>query len=424
MPEKIAIIGGGVAGLTAGYLLHDRYELTLFEKTNRIGGNAYTLTTSTGHEVDIAAAAFAKHSCKNLFKLFDRLGVKTARAFKINPLANTIALSFLNLDTQDGLYLTPGIKGLTAQRFAVLRPRRLLAFLRVDRAIRTLTAMMHDGELENLSLEQALAKVPWIKGETKLFFVGGLCLITSMHCEDVLDTPANFFFKKLGLHPDFLPPRLARSLCFNEHRTKDHIQALAQDWRERIVLNANIWAVSREQDAVTLVMADGQKLVFDWVIFACNADQALALLAEPTQEELRLLGAWRYTDGPIVVHTDHAHFPSRDLMGGYTFLYHLQDRYIKTSISGSLWMFPHAAKANHLISTQFPNFPIDESLIEFKKIFRTPLFDQKACTVADEMPSLNGVQNTYYCGSHFGFGTHEDAVTSAINAARMLGVDF
>jgi len=79
MNQKIAIIGGGIAGLTAAYLLHEKYDVTLFEKSGRIGGNAYTLTTPGGEEVDVAVAAFGKFSYKNVFRLFSKLNIKTVQ---------------------------------------------------------------------------------------------------------------------------------------------------------------------------------------------------------------------------------------------------------------------------------------------------------------------------------------------------------
>ena len=167
-------------------------------------------------------------------------------------------------------------------------------------------------------------------------------------------------------------------------------------------------------------MNDGEKLVFDKVVFACNADQALKLLNEPTDKEKRLLGAWKYTEGRIVVHNDHTFFPKRELMKGYTFLYRDKGRYIDTSISGSLWALPEVSDHCDLISTQHPNFPIDKDSIVFEKIFRTPIFDFNSCQTISDLPSLNGIKNTYYCGSHFGFGVHEDAVSSAMEIVPKL----
>ena len=107
-------------------------------------------------------------------------------------------------------------------------------------------------------------------------------------------------------------------------------------------------------------------------------------------------------------------------MNGYTFLYKEKGRYIESSISGSLWILPGVSDRCNLISTQHPNFPIDKDRIVFEKVFRTPLFDFNSCATTRELPALNGINNSYYCGSHFGFGVHEDAVTSAIAVAEKL----
>jgi predicted NAD/FAD-binding protein len=254
--------------------------------------------------------------------------------------------------------------------------------------------------------------------------VSCLCLITSMRCEDVLDAPAAFFFEKISKHHDFLPPEALFSVRFTRQRTRAYVEALSDPFRERVHLNAVIKSVIRKDSHVAFVMEDGQELVFDKVVFACNADQALNLLQQPTPEEQRLLGAWKYTEGRVVVHRDHSHFPKRELMEGYTFLYRKKGRYLETSVSGSLWVLPGVPGTCDLISTQHPNVPLRQDLVLFEKMFRTPLFDFNSCSTIRELPSLNGIRNSYYCGSHFGFGLHEDAVTSAIEVARQLGVEF
>ena len=100
MSQRIAIIGGGIAGLTTAYLLARRHEITLFEKTGRVGGNAYTHTTRDGHQVDIAVAAFGRAGYPNFYRLIDELGVRAQRS----PGA---FMSLKNLDSGEGLYITP-----------------------------------------------------------------------------------------------------------------------------------------------------------------------------------------------------------------------------------------------------------------------------------------------------------------------------
>jgi uncharacterized protein len=424
MNEKIAIVGGGIAGLTAAFLLQKKFDITLFEKSDRIGGNAYTLKTQNGDEVDIAAAAFGKYSYRNLFKLFSKLNVETTSPFSINPFDSFGALGFYNLDTKNGLYLTPNIQGLVAQKFDILRPSRIIRILHLLAGLKKLKNRLNAGALDGLTIENAIKKIPGITGDAKLIFTDGLCWISSMYCNDVLDAPASFFIEKLNRHGDLLPPKSLFSLRFNKNRTQDYVEALSRGFKDKIVFNANIRSVLRDGNDVIIVMDDGEKLNFGKVVFACNADQAVKLLDEPTEKERQLLGAWKYTEGKIIVHTDHSFFPKRELMEGYTFLYREQGRYMETSISGSLWALPGVSRDNNLISTQHPNFPIDKNRIVFEKIFRTPIFDFDSCSTIKALPSLNGIKNTYFCGTHFGFGVHEDAVTSAVKIAQQLGIRF
>lgn len=425
MNQKIAIIGGGISGLTAAYLLHEKYDITLFEKSMRIGGNAYTLTTPDGEEVDIAAAAFGKHSYKNFFRLLSKLDIETVSSFSINPLERFgLGIGFRNLDTKTELFMTPSIRGLIAQNFKILRPSHLMSLWQITRGLKEARVLLDNGKLDGLTIEDTLNLIPQLTGDAKLIFIGGLCLMSSMYCNDVLNAPAMFFIEKLKVHDDILPPKAFYSVHFTKNRTKSYVEALSSGFKEKIRFGSKIRTVIRQDKHALLAMEEGEKLLFDKVVFACNADQALRLLEKPTGKEERLLGSWKYTEGMVVVHTDHKYFPKRELMDGYTFLYQDKGRYIETSISGSLWALPGVSKDSNLISTQHPNFPIDKDHIVFEKVFRTPIFDFNSCSTIKELPSLNGIKNTYYCGSHFGFGVHEDAVTSAIEVAQKLNVNF
>ena len=147
--EKIAIIGGGIGGLTAAYLLHGRHDITLFEKSNRLGGNAYTHKLKTGEGADIAVAAFGKAGYPNFYRLLDELGIKTS--WRIQSY-----MSMQNLDSGEGYYLTPlSLRGILAQRFALLHPKHLLSSLKMFIGLRKATRRLEEGRLSGLTLQQA-----------------------------------------------------------------------------------------------------------------------------------------------------------------------------------------------------------------------------------------------------------------------------
>jgi predicted NAD/FAD-binding protein len=108
----------------------------------------------------------------------------------------------------------------------------------------------------------------------------------------------------------------------------------------------------------------------------------------------------------------------------YCYLYTDRNGKIETSINACYCKQKGVSKTSKFLGTQHPNFPIREELTDFQKVFRTPIFDADSVATIAELPTLNGQRHTYYCGSHFGAGLHEDAVTSAVDVAKDLGVDW
>lgn len=412
---NIAIIGGGIAGLTAAHFLRRRHAITLLERSQRVGGNAYTIDTKRGDAVDIAVAAFGRAGYKNFYRLLDSLGIRPS----ISPGS---FMSCHDLGTGKGIYLTASPAGLLAQRLAVLRPSTLRGLFGLPLGLARLFRMRDAGALDGVTLEEALSRVPEMRGTARLLFLCALCLLSSMSCEEVLASPAAFFVGKLATHHDVISPKALWSVRCVKGGTRRYVDALAAGFRDRVELGARIRAVLRREDGVDLVMEDGARRGFDEVVFATNADQALALLAEPTDRERAILGAWRYKEGRVVVHTDVSSFPPRALMQAYTFLYRDLGRgRFDTSVNGSLWYEPGVRRDCEYVSSQHPNFPIAADRIEHDCVLRTPIFDFAAYKTIPDLPSLNGVRHTWYCGSHFGHGLHEDAVTSAMAVARGLG---
>ncbi len=416
--QSVAIIGGGIAGLTAGYLLHEKYHVTLYEHSGRLGGNAYTYTTGDGTDADVGVMSFEKKAYRNFFRLMDRLGIDSVSG------AGRMGGNFFNLQTRSGAYISPHLRGLMAQRFACFKPSRLISNLLLPLGMHEAKSMLRGGAFQGLTVEQALQQLPRICGDGKLAFIATLCMMSSMHCDELLDSPAEFIFGKLNQYGSLFPPQILLRIRFMENGTRSYIEKLSGYIRDSIHLNARIRSVVRNSHGVILVMEDGQRCHYDKVIFACHADQALRLLERPSDRERNLLGVWRYTASEIIVHRDLSQLPQKNLLDGYTFLYTDSGKYIDTSVTFSLWILPTASYDSDWVITQHQNFPIRREMIDTRIGFKTPIFDFAAVATQKHLASLNGEINSYYCGSDFGFGLHEDAVTSAIKVAEQLGVTF
>ncbi|MBU0996007.1 MAG: FAD-dependent oxidoreductase [Proteobacteria bacterium] len=418
MKKRIAIIGGGIAGLTAAYLLDKKHDITLFEKDDRVGGNAYTHKTSTGETFDIAVGSVLNRVAGNFLKLCDELDVKLVR----QPKASLISIH--DLESDDGLYLTPlSIKGLFAQKFALFKYTK--SFIKTAYANYKAVRLLEKGRLKDLTVEDMFSLLPELTRFEKLAMMAPFCLLSSMQYKEVSKGPSEYFAGKMKAHGKFNPVITMLGNYFPKHFTQSYVDALIYDCREKVVLNSNIKAVKRNEAAVFLQMKDGKEYAFDKVVFACNADQALSLLDNPTEDEKRLLGAWIYKDVPMVVHRDQSNSPGRELCQPWTLIQSSDNGVPHFSIHYCSWLLsPAALRKCDYFSTQHPSFPIREDLIDIRKIFRVPFYDFKSFGTIQDLPSLNGNMHSYYCGSHFGYGLHGDAVNSAIEVARHLGIDW
>ncbi len=403
-----------MAGLTAGYFLERRHEVVLFEKSSRLGGNAYSLKTRQGDVLDIAVAAFGRAGYKNFYALLDELGIPTVAS------PNSY-MSFHNLDSKEGLYLTLSAQGAMFQGLDLFRPANLQSLAKLFVGLQHAQLRRSSGALKDVTLGRCLEDLPEFQGDARVVFLSALCLLSSMGVSEILASPAEFFLNKLRTHHDVISPKAVYSVRCVRDGTRRYVNALAARYRRRVRFDARVKTVERGEKRAVLVMDDGAREEFDAVVFACNPDQALGLLARPTELEQKLLGAWRYGDGRVVVHRDHSAFPPRALIEAYTFLYTARGGRMETSVNGALWHEPQASKDCEYISAQHPNYPIREDLVELDTRLRTPLFDFGSVATIPELPRLNLGDTSFFCGSYFGYGLHEDAVTSARRVAERLG---
>jgi uncharacterized protein len=413
--KKIAVIGGGVAGLTAAYYLNKLHDVKLFEKSGKLGGNAYSIETKNGDIADIAVAVFGREGYGHFFALLDELGLET-------DLCPNTFMSMHNMDTKEGLYLTPSLKGGLTQGLDLIKLDHLKSIYKMYKGLKSANELLDRGALTGKTMGQCIDMVHELTGNPRLVMICVLCLLSSMSVEEVLKTPASFFLGKLKVHNDVISPKVIFSVVACADGTRSYVMGMANTLINPVVLNSSIRCVKRNDKGVILVMEDGSEEEFDEVVFGCNADQALALIEEPTELEKELLGVWKYKDGQIIVHYDHSQFPARELIQAYTYLYTGdKDETFSTSVNGALRFEPQMPDDCDLISTQHPNYEIREDLIEYQTVLRTPMFTFDSIAVIKRLTSLNGKNHSYFCGGHFGYGLHNDAVRSGMVVAEQLG---
>lgn len=414
-PLRIAVVGGGISGITAAHVLAQRHEVTLFEAGTELGGHAHAVDVDDGAggaiAVDTAFLIYNERHYPSFVALLHRLEVADATR------PAEMSASFSDDDRRLHYALSRGLDALFVQRRNVLRPAfyrmfaELVAFRR--RALRDLRAGRID---PSLTLRAYLAPYSPLFRENLVLPLA--TAIWSLPGELVLDYPAREILRFFHNH------RLLDGKSGRAWRTFDggsgvYVAAFAKTFPGRVRLATPVLALEREPGRASVVTAEGRSW-FDHVVLATHADTSLALLAAPTAQERRLLGAWRYHPNPVTLHTD-ASVLHRDRRmwaswnivkrGGRQRVTYWLNRV--QSLRASVDYFLTLGRAED----------VDPSRVVQRFSYRHPIFEAASVATQRELGSLDG-ETTSFCGSYAGHGFHEDGVAAALRVCRRFGLDL
>lgn len=410
---KVAVIGTGISGLAAAYLLAPHCELTVFEKNAYAGGHSRTLDIPSGTTtipVDTGFIVFNDRNYPNLVKLFERLDVPVQKS----------KMSF-GVSVANG-WLEYASCGLWAQKVNLLRPayyRMLYDILRFNR--RALALLETEEEMTLLECLNRLNMGEWFQ---RYYLLAMGAAIWSCPLETIMQFPARTFlqfFKNHGL------------LSVNDHPqwytvtggSRDYVARLTTSFQDKIKLNCGVERVLTTGEGVQIKSTDGQTEVFDHAIFACHADEALQTLDDPSVYH-DTIGAFTYQNNQIVVHGDDSFMPrTRACWASWVYLSEsFEDQ--RSRVSLSYWM-------NNLqgLDPQTPVFvtlnpgrrPADH-LIYDEHTFTHPVFDFRAIAAQKKLSSVQGQNGIWFCGAYQRYGFHEDGLLSAIHVVKKMGVSI
>ena len=411
---KIAIIGTGISGLTTAYLLSRQHEVSVFEAANWIGGHTHTVDVSLEgrhYAVDTGFIVFNEWTYPNFIKLLDQIGV----GFKPTE------MSFSVRDPASGLeYNGHSLNSLFAQRSNLFSPAfwgMLRDILRFNRECL--------GDLAAQRLDPAVTLGTYLSvggyGQRFIdhYIVPMGAAIWSMSLAQMLDFPLEFFvrfFKNHGLLSVSERPQW----FVVEGGSSAYVEPLTRNFRERIRLDCPVYKVVRDNDGVILVSAAGTER-FDKVVFACHSDQALALLDAPTRSEQEVLGAMRYADNEVVLHTDTQLLPERRLAWA-SWNYRLggpAEQLAAVTYNMNILQGIEAPETFCVSLNQ--STAIDPQQVLARFTYAHPQYSLEAVAAQARADELLGAHHSYYCGAYWGNGFHEDGVVSALRVARAFG---
>jgi uncharacterized protein len=418
--KRIAVVGGGVAGIVSACLLQRRHRVVLYEKDARLGGHTHTVTLTDGPDaglpVDTGFIVFNDKTYPNFMRFLDRLGVSWKRS----------DMSFSCTNTRSGLqYAGTTLSGLFAQRRNLARPAFWAFIAGILRFCSCMRRDLHAGRLAGLSLGAYAGQAGFSRMVIEEYIVPMASAIWSTPSERILDFPAQSFaqfYENHGL------------LSFKDRLTwftvsggsRAYVDAFRKTFSGELSLAAPVARIAREAGGAVLTLADGTTRRFDCVVAAAHADQTAAMLADPDPDEARLFGAWRYTANPTVLHTDTTFLPpNRRAWASWNYV--LQD----APRSGQAAMLTYHMNrlqrfdaARDYCVTLNPARPVDPAAMIAEMAYEHPLYTADAMASQAGIAALNGRRNTYYAGSYLGYGFHEDAVRSAVAVARCFGIEL
>lgn len=411
---KIAIIGSGIAGLTCAHLLNRRHDVTVFEAGDWVGGHTHTVQVSVEgrqYDVDTGFIVFNDWTYPNFIRLLGQLGVSfkpTEMSFSVN-------------DPDSGLeYNGNNLNSLFAQRRNLLSPGfwgMLRDILRFNKeAQRDLNELRIDADM---TLDDYLKAGGYGERFILHYIVPMGAAIWSMPMAEMLNFPLQFFvrfFKNHGLLSVSDRPQWQ----VIEGGSSAYIAPLTAAFKDRIRLNCPVKRVDRDEHGVVIHSPAGIEH-FDKVVFACHSDQALQILASPSEAERAILGALPYADNEVLLHTDTQLLPTRKLAWA-SWNYRLSGAgHTHAAVTYDMNILQGIESDTTFCVSLNQSAGINPNKVLARFTYAHPQFSLAAVAAQNRWAELDGVQHTHYCGAYWANGFHEDGVVSALRVAAAFG---
>jgi len=414
---QAAVVGAGVAGLTAAYLLQRAYDVTLYEADDRLGGHAHTHDIATGDgrlvSLDTGFIVHNAHAYPRLLRLFGELGVATRDTdMSMSVRCEGCGLEYAGARGPRGLFPAAG---------SLARPEYLATLTAIPvfyaSARRLLGAPGHDP----LTFGEFLARGRYRPYFVRHFAVPLVSAVWSCPPDDALKYPARYLFEFLAHHGML---SLARSSGWRTvlGGSRAYVERIAKQLTS-VRTGLPVRAITRVPGGVDIHAGQSRAERFSRVVVATHPDQALRLLDPPTRAEREILGAFRYTSSRVVLHTDARLLPQapaaraswnhllpscRGRAGQVTVSYHLNR------------LMGLAEPADYLATLNDPGRVPPERVLA-RMTYSHPLYTAESVAAQQRLASLN-TPMIAYAGAYHGWGFHEDGCRSGVQAARSLGV--
>lgn len=411
---KIAVIGGGVAGIYSAYVLSKEHEVSLFESNPYLGGHTNTIEVQSNNKTQAIDTGFIVFNTKNypyFCEFLEHLGIESQNS--------DMSFGFYNPHLPF-YYSSLGFKGLFSQKRNLINLKFLNMLTEIDRFNKAGLQALEEKSLTGKTLKDFILDQQFSNYFISHYLLPMGAAIWSCSYKEIALFPAESFLQfwknhtmlTVGQRPTW---RTVKGGSYS------YVNAFKEKFKGKLFLNTPISGIKRSSNIVTISHKNGTE-IFDAVILATHADTTLKLLEDPSKDEQRLFSKWSYSNNKTILHTDTSLLPpKKEAWASWNYLY---DPNHKDSVSVTYYMnklqnlndpTPYLVTLNSIQSIR------EEHII--KTIHYThPIYTFDSMATQEPISKLSGTNRTYYCGSYLGYGFHEDAVRSAVEVARKFNL--
>ncbi len=408
---KIAVIGSGISGVYAAHYLSQQHKVTVFEANPYLGGHTDThniVLEEQNYPVDTGFIVFNEHNYHFFCQFLRDLGVTSQPSDMSFSVVNALTGLEYNATTMDKLF---------CQRQNLLRPRFYRMVMDILRFYREAPALLNSTD-DALTLGDYLQNNRYSEAFIDDHILPMGSALWSGPAELVKQFPARYFVSFMANH------QMLKTSDRPEWRTivggsSTYIQAFQRSFQGELRLNSPVQAVSRNSYGVTVKTTSDQQQ-FDRVIFACHSDQALRLLAEPTQSEVEILGAMTFQENEVVLHTDANLMPKHPKAWASWNALKLSENQSRCTVTYYMNLLQNLSAPEPLLVTLNCTDRIDPAKILQIRIYHHPVYTVNSLGAQKRREEINGQNSTYYTGAYWGWGFHEDGAKSAQEVIELI----
>ena len=407
---KIAVIGSGISGLSSAYYLSKNHKVDLFEKDNHFGGHSYTLDLNLKNKkisVDIGFIVFNYKTYPNLINFFKDNSIEIEKS----NMSFSVSVKDTNFE-----YCGKGISGMFSNKSNIFNLKFLNMFFDLIKFYKKNNNLtIYDN---NLTLGDYLTKEKLSKEFTDYHIIPMVAAIWSMPPYEASQMPLSFFLKFFQNHGLFKLKNRPQWYTV-KNRSRTYVNKILNKISGEHYKNYKINLIKRHKENIEIFYGEKNEFfIYDKVVIATHADEALSILEKPTDEEKNLLSNFKYKNNLAVIHTDKNQMPRNKKAWSAWNAKLSKNVRENSSITYWLNLLQNLKIDEDIFLSLNPFDNIEEEKILNKVTFTHPYYDKLALENQTRLKKIQNVNNTLFCGSYFGYGFHEDGITSAINMLK------